>query len=316
MHPVLFPFGSEERWISFLSHWVTSDEHELEIAKLLVRKNILPLVHGSELAYILGISPKLLTHMAKRPAKYYRTFTIPKKTGKPRQITAPRIFLKVVQRYILDCVLRPLPVHVAACGFVAGRNCGSGAALHVGRRYVWNIDLKDFFPSVSQERVRLLFSHIGYQSEEHTSELISNLVFVECDSEIVACARTNNVAYTRYADDLTFSSGEPFSDAFINAVRSSIKKHGFRINERKTRLMGSMCRREVTGLTVNEKVSIPRYRRRQLRALFHQVELNPAKFQPQKRVVIGFASWVHDYHEEGKGYLKLAHSIPDPESRA
>src|ERR1043166_8354584 len=207
MHPVLFPFGSEERWISFLSHWVTSDEHELEIAKLLVRKNILPLVHGSELAYILGISPKLLTHMAKRPAKYYRTFTIPKKTGKPRQITAPRIFLKVVQRYILDCVLRPLPVHVAACGFVAGRNCGSGAALHVGRRYVWNIDLKDFFPSVSQERVRLLFSHKGYPQRAAkflseicclderlpqgapTSPMISNLVFVECDSEIVACAR-------------------------------------------------------------------------------------------------------------------------------
>ena len=101
---------------------------------------------------------------------------------------------------------------------------------------------------------------------------------------------------------------------FMKSVRGCVLKHDFEINERKTRLMGPKCHHEVTGLTVNEKVSIPRYRRRQLRAMFHQIELNPAKFERTKQVAIGFASWVNDYHEAGKSYLDLAHSIPGPKS--
>jgi len=78
--------------------------------------------------------------------------------------------------------------------------------------------------------------------------------------------------------------------------------------------MGPKVRREVTGLTVNKVVSVPRKRRRALRAYFHQIEQNPSAFTKQKQKAIGYAAWIFSYHKaEGSNYLSVAHSIPDPE---
>src|ERR1044071_6507260 len=118
MHPILYPFGSKERWLTYLNRWITSDAHQLSLCGSLLDKGMVPLTKGSELADYLGISPKLVTHMAKEPRRYYAKFFVLKKNGKPRQITAPRVFLKVVQRYILDCILSPIAPHPSAAGFV------------------------------------------------------------------------------------------------------------------------------------------------------------------------------------------------------
>jgi retron-type reverse transcriptase len=330
MHPVLFPFGNEERWLSFLSHWVTSDEYELGIARTLVRQNLLPVIHGSEIAHFIGISPKLVGHMAKRPRKYYRSFRIPKKNGKARLITAPRVFLKTVQRYILDCILQPVPVHPSACGFVREKNCADGAEAHVKRPFVWNIDLKDFFPSIHQQSVHDVFKRFGYPEKAArflaqlccldgalpqgapTSPAIANHVFASSDVELLKYAAAHKIKYTRYADDLTFSANELFTDEFRKTVISIIERNGFELNRKKERLMGPKCRREVTGLTINDQVSIPRYRRRQMRAYFHQISKSPTDFSREKQVAIGNAAWIYDYHPaEGSVYLEIAHSIPD-----
>src|SRR5271165_294272 len=99
MHPILYPFGSKERWLTYVNRWMSNDPQQLKQCSDLLDRQLIPILRGSELADYLGISPKLLTHMAKQPSKYYRKFTILKKSGGQRQITAPRVFLKVVQRY-------------------------------------------------------------------------------------------------------------------------------------------------------------------------------------------------------------------------
>ena len=145
MHPFLYPLGTPERWLSYLTNWFKWSEVEIAIAKKLLDRNLIPLMKGSEIANFLGVSGSLVGHMVIKPNRYYRSYSIPKKSGKKRVISAPRIFLKTVQRYILDCILTPLPIHQAAVGFVRGRNMAMGAAVHVGKRFLWNIDLENFF---------------------------------------------------------------------------------------------------------------------------------------------------------------------------
>jgi RNA-directed DNA polymerase len=129
----------------------------------------------------------------------------------------------------------------------------------------------------------------------------------------LAVDKAVEIVYTRYTDDLSFSSLKPIPEDFRALVMRIIRQAGFDLNPRKSRLMGPRCGRQVTGLTVNEKISIPRQKRRLLRAKFHNVGKNPTAFVSQKARLVGFASWVFDHHpREGKTYLEIAHSIPDP----
>jgi RNA-directed DNA polymerase len=291
---------------------------------------LIPLKTGTELGVYLGVSKKLISAIALRPQKYYRSFEIIKPNGRRRIIHAPRVFLKTIQRYILDCILTPVLPHEAACGFRRGFSCATGANRHLQRPFLWNIDLKDFFPSIPTRRVIQAFTEIGYPGGAAsllasltclddrlpqgapTSPALANLIFYPADVQISDAASGRKIVYTRYADDLSFSSLVPISEDFRHTVAQIVRDSHFNINPSKSRLMGPKCGRQVTGLTVNEKLSIPRKKRRQLRAQFHNVEKDPSAYIPQKERLIGFAAWVFEYHpEEGREYLKLAHSIPD-----
>ena len=267
--------------------------------------------------------------MVIRTSRYYRGFKIKKPSGGNREIWAPRVFLKTVQRYVLDCMLAPIVPHEAATGFRRDIGIRDGAQRHVGRPFLWNIDLKDFFPSINQSQVTGLFSQLGFPHQASyflsglcclrgklpqgapTSPAIANLILFPTDTEIGTLARRNRIIYTRYADDLTFSGTHPISDEFRREVGVLIESAGFRINKSKSRLMGPRCRREVTGLVVNRKVSIPRETRRKLRARFHRVSVHPERFTKQKGKLLGYASWVSQYRpKEGHRYRAIAEAIP------
>jgi retron-type reverse transcriptase len=269
--------------------------------------------------------------MVRSPHRYYRSFAIQKKNGHIRVITAPRVFMKTVQRYILDCILSQRVPHGAACGFRRGFNCGTGAKRHVSKAFLWNIDLKDFFPSITKAQVKKVFEAAGYPEPAAfflsglcclagslpqgapTSPALANLVAFSLDENLQSLADAASITYTRYADDMSFSSSMPITREFRQMVDVAISEHGFSVNPAKTRLMGPATRREVTGLYVNEGVSIPRWRRRQLRAMFHQVALRPAELSQDKSRVLGYARWLFDYHSaEGRKALSVAHQIPTP----
>jgi retron-type reverse transcriptase len=330
MLPVLYPFGTQEQWLKNAPAFF--DQADMSDIRRLLEKKIIPLKFGPEIAIYLGISPKLVSHMVMAPRRYYNTFEITKKNGGRRLITSPRVFLKTIQRYVLDCVLSQITPHDAAVGFRRGLNCAAGARRHVGRPYVWNIDLSNFFPTITKKQVTDVFAKVGYPDRAAhflaglccledrlpqgapTSPALANLIIQPLDSELTAIAESAEATYTRYADDMTFSFQELIPVEFRTRVVRSIENSGFTLNAKKTRLMGPAVRREVTGLTINEKVSIPRHKRREVRAYFHRLSRSPEQYVDHRQKALGYARWLFDYHpSEGAKALEIVHRIPQPE---
>jgi retron-type reverse transcriptase len=284
-------------------------QEQSDVAKLNARG--LPVMHTStDLAARLGIKLGALRwltyHRRAAAVVHYHRFEVAKKTGGLRCISAPKPALAQCQRWVLDNLLAPLEVGPQAHGFVPGRSIVTNARPHVGRAVVVNVDLRDFFPTVTFRRVKGLFHALGYS--EHvatvlallctepprvpaevdgkvyhvalgqrvlpqgacTSPALTNALCRRLDRRLDALARRHGFAYTRYADDLTFSGDRPAAvGRLLRSVRSILEDEGFAEQPSKTRVMRRARRQEVTGVTVNSRPSICRKEVRALRALLH-----------------------------------------------
>ncbi|MBT6153727.1 MAG: RNA-directed DNA polymerase [Planctomycetaceae bacterium] len=225
---------------------------------------------------------------------------------KKRWIEAPRDKLKQLQRRLLDSVFYRLVPHESAHGFVRGRSIVSNARRHCGRRWVVTMDIRDFFPSIGAERVnRQLLSLPMTDAEREivvklvtrnarlpqgapTSPHLANLVSRRLDIRLRRLADEAGWTYTRYADDLAFS-GEGRPKQLIRIVEQIIQDEGFQPARQKTRVMSRHQRQIVTGLIVNEKVALPRPKRRLLRAMLHRLRSTnePLSSLPDIRVIHG-----------------------------
>ncbi|BAY08755.1 reverse transcriptase family protein [Calothrix sp. NIES-2098] len=242
---------------------------------------------------------------------HYIRFKMPKKTGGERIIFAPMPNLKQAQHWILENILQKLEIHDAAHGFRRERSIVTNATPHVGAEVIINFDLKDFFPSISYKRVKGLFRSFGYSGaaatifallctaaeveeleldgqnyyvavgERHlpqgspASPAISNLLCRRLDSRLTAMAEKLEFIYTRYADDLTFSvSGESrrYICNILRRTESIVIHEGFTINQEKTRILRKSSQQEVTGLVVNNKLSISKKTLNRFRATLYQIE--------------------------------------------
>jgi retron-type reverse transcriptase len=333
---VSFHSPSELRSALWPPEWPASLRASLgdDLFQPLVDKNLPPLVSIRAMGVILGVNPKLITAMARFPKGYYREFTVSKKSGGERKIHAPRVFLKTVQRYILRSILetRPLPPYIN--GFVTGRGIVSNGQIHRAAPYLLNVDIADFFGSVREDSIRRLFLDFGFG--EHvaktlaglctfqgslpqgapTSPYLANLVFGPTDAEILRLCAENNLTYSRYADDLTFSGRSKIPRSFLVALALVVMRNGFKINSAKTRFAGPGQARYVTGLVVNEKVHPNRDRRRRLRAMFHRAAIDPAQYRPRSNELLGWASFVNSYDPElGGRYLTIARHLNDETRR-
>lgn len=204
----------------------------------------------------------------------YHVFEIPKKSGGVRVIEAPDARLKSIQRWILDEIVNSFNPSDCATGFRKGFSIVDNAKKHVGKELVINFDIKDFFPSVTYADVFRLFLYMGYKKDvahlltklctnannvlpqgSPASPAISNLVLLKLDKRLACLAETIGCDYSRYADDITFS-GEKTIKNIVPLVKRIVFEEGFEINEDKVRLQYSHQRQEVTGLTVNKKISV------------------------------------------------------------
>lgn len=254
------------------------------------------------------------------PVWHYVRYVIPKRSGGERVILAPKRELKGLQRKVLHEVLEKLPLSEPSHGFRKTRSIVTNATPHTGKKYVLNLDLKDFFPSITLRRVRGLFVSLGYSfavgtalallctesdravmqrpdrryyvslNPRHiiqgapTSPYLANLIARDLDRRLNGLARKHQVNYTRYADDLTFSGDD--LDAvlrILSVAKHIIKEEGFVINPKKTRLFRRSGRQSVTGLVVNEKVNTPREMRRLVRAILHNAQKNGLNSQNQAK---------------------------------
>jgi RNA-directed DNA polymerase len=228
---------------------------------------------------------------AARPT--YRRVPVPKRSGGTRELLAPDDATKALQRRLLQRLLARVPVHPAAHGFERGRSIVSNAAPHTGRAVVVRMDVIEFFGSTSARRVRRLFRVLGWDGDTAqlltsltthdgglptgapTSPRLANLVNVLLDARLAGLAEALGARYTRYADDLTFSFERDDHAALtdlLGATRRIARAHGYRLHvERKLQIRRPHHRQSVTGLVVNERVALPRRRRRWLRAVEHRI---------------------------------------------
>ena len=242
----------------------------------------------------------------------YRQFQIKKKSGGFREITSPykKSFMMMLQA--LNELLKSLYVPSNyAMGFTEGRSVVTNASVHIGQNYILNIDLKDFFPSIEQWRVwkRLQLAPFNFPeqiasliaglcamrvkreildiSKQHendkqyryvlpqgapTSPIITNMICDNLDRRLAGLARKFGLHYTRYADDITFSSMHSVyskNGEFLSELTRIITEQGFCINEAKTRLQKRGGRQEVTGIIVSKKLNVTQKYVRDIRNILY-----------------------------------------------
>ncbi|MCH8205897.1 MAG: RNA-directed DNA polymerase [Chloroflexi bacterium] len=278
---------------------------ELSKSPTELRELFSKLTGPSDIAKLLEVPYGLLVwHIYRSPVdKRYISFDIRKKSGGLRQIHAPVSGLKIIQRklnQVLNAVYQP---KAGVYGFTPGRNIVQNAQKHRNRRYVFNVDLSDFFPSIHFGRVMGLLMAVPYGLSRDvakvlaqicchqgklpqgapTSPVISNMICAKMDSQLKRLAGEVKCVYTRYADDLTFSTslgtfpdfiaryfeGDPGVVEIGPRLKQIIQSNGFDINEDKVRLQLKNSRQEVTGLTVNERPNVRRRYVKQIRAMLH-----------------------------------------------
>lgn len=251
------------------------------------------------ICYILDIKLTTLENVLTKSK--YHTFKVPKKSGGYRVISAPDEKLKWVQGKLNNYILKKYEFLDCQYGFVKGRSIVDNAKVHNKAKYILNIDLKNFFPSIHFGRVRGIFmakpfylsSEIAtilaniacYHNElpqgSPCSPTISNIICYTLDNKLMKLSEQYHFRYTRYADDITLSSDTPFPKEIATRLpdntviigkrlRSIIENHGFIINEKKNNYSMNYERKEVTGLIVNEKVNIKKVYLKELRALLHR----------------------------------------------
>ena len=236
----------------------------------------------------------------------YRQFKIKKKSGGFRQITAPRTQSFMMMLSAVNEIFRSMYIPSDfAMGFTDGRSVVSNASVHLGMDYVFNIDLKDFFPSIHQARIwkRLQVPPFKFNqpianllaglccmketSEDDkgnkksvfvlpqgapTSPIITNMICDKLDYYLSRLAKRFNMNYSRYADDITFSSMRYVYSKhgkFMLELERIIKKQGFTINELKTRLQKKGDRQEVTGIILSDKLNVTQKYVRDIRNILY-----------------------------------------------
>ncbi|WP_186215963.1 retron St85 family RNA-directed DNA polymerase [Burkholderia gladioli] len=256
-----------------------------------------------------GMLPTQLASIIKTAPLRYKVFEIPKRDGSPRTIAQPAREVKAVQRWLINELRPHLPIHDAVMAYEPGTSIKKNAETHLRSQFLLKMDFSNFFPSISAEALRLhLELHGGSRytlADRHaivractwlpertewtsslqlcigapSSPLLSNSVMYEFDCVIAEKAQFDGVTYTRYADDITFSSNERsiltlYSD-FVNDTLGKLVYPRITVNGSKTVHASRAGRRVVTGLvlTPDGQISVGRDRKRLARSMFHRKTL-------------------------------------------
>lgn len=267
--PLLVSFDSIDKYLEALPEKHRT-AHSAALSDLFSR-GIPPITSAYCLAILFGYSLEFIYAMTKRPDKFYRVFSI-KNGKKTRRIQAPKVALKVIQKWFGAHLSNNLTFHPHVYGFVKGRSFVDAAKHHIGARWVLAVDIDNFFPSISKERVLLSLIAQGYSNDASklisdlcclndslaqgspASPVLSNLCMQSIDDSLIKLSEKYKVTVTRYADDITFSGIGEFDEGLIRDLQELIKSSGFQLNDDKTYFADSTTgkRLKVHGLLVKE----------------------------------------------------------------
>lgn len=286
--PPLVSFDNIEKYISALD--TTSKALFAEDLRRLHHLGLPAVASTRTLATLFGYSAQFVGAMVANPERYYRSFSIPK--GKRRRhIDAPRVALKVIQKWLGFHLSREVLLPDCVVGFVPGRSTYDGAVMHCSSEWIYSTDITDFFPSTRHNKVVETLETLGYSSHgsktiaglccvngglaqgSPASPVLANLAFLELDKKLLNFSKDNSLTYSRYADDIVISGrGKPPNDlrTFVEDLTS---ESGWDLSPEKTSTKFLPKRLKVYGLVVNG--SLPRltkgYRKR-IRAIRHLKE--------------------------------------------
>ena len=291
------------------------------------------------LASILALDEKVIEEVLVNPDKEYTKFPLTKKSGQKRWINAPSERLKQIQGRIKDRILYKAWPTRYAHGFVNKRSIVTNANPHVGKQVVINMDIKGFFDTITEDMVknalvqclpsryavlvvlvaRLCTIETDRQGEKvrvtpqgaPTSPVLSNLVARWLDFSLKGVAQNFSATYTRYADDMTFSSDNLRLSKAIPIIMKVVNNHGFWVNTKKTNVFRRGGRQIVTGLVVNDVVSVPRQERMEFRAHLHHIvtgKIAPADVNIDR--IQGYANYIHMVNPaQGAPFVKTVAEI-------
>jgi len=332
-------------------HYFYQHRSALDVAQLKdlsARFEALTDVHS--LCKILGVTEATLKKHIDKPE--YHTFYIPKPGGRKRLIQHPGTGLKAIQQ-ILNRYLQAVYFGVksdAAHGFIVSpkdelqpRSIYTNAMQHCKSEWFLNVDLENFFHTVTTTHLKNLFRYTfffppaltgvltglcAYEKRlpmgAPTSPVLSNLACIFLDHQMSQLAQGAEAQYTRYADDLTFSFSQPPPPDFVNSVRCIVLHHGFTVNEQKLRLQPRLEQPEVTGLVMGkgplpalspawlkrlkEEVKILRWLMSEAvreRGIFHAYVFD--KFRQSVQGQVAFVGFM--LGKESRAYRKLAAKV-------
>lgn len=303
-------------------------------AEKLINNNLPVLFDEKHISYVLrtqGISP----------ANEYHSFDLIS-DRKIRTIYAPSKRLKMRQRWILDNILNRIKASKYAHGFESNRSIKTHAELHAKHSYVVCMDIRDFFPSITQDKVASRFKQIGYTTRASqelarlccykgalpqgapTSPKLANIICKKMDREIQRYSKANKITYSRYADDLTFSSNSEMPELVAQITRI-VEKYDFKVNTEKTQTFTRGEPKFITGLVVqNGIVRIPKHFKRELRkeiyfcqkfgVLVHLQNSNATRFVNYREHLYGKAYYVNMIEPDvGKKFLDELDTIYWPD---
>jgi hypothetical protein len=285
-HPLveslLFQYESIDDLITSLGASVNATEAE-DIQRL-IALGLPPVVSRDVLATIIGVNPGLIWSIQCRPHKYYRYFSIKKGVGE-RHIFAPRVVLKIIQKWLSFHFARVYQAPPHVFGFVSGRSHLQAANIHCGANWVHSVDIRDFFPSITLDILKKTLTDLGYNEKSAdligalcclngrlaqgapTSPPLSNLVFQSMDSRLLEIAARYNARLSRYADDIVFSGTQKFPEELPAALAEVFLGQPWQVAPEKTETAILPGRLKVHGLLVHgDKIRLTKGYRNRIRA--------------------------------------------------
>lgn len=277
-------------FIQSLKTQLSLEEQEYQFQCFLkLQKNGIPYIYNdSHFADIIGITLDQLIFFQNNREKAYCTFKLRKSNGQFRIIDAPNAKMKQIQRWILDNILYKMGFGKHAHGFIPRKSIRTNSEIHIGQDLVMGIDIKNFFPSIKFHRVFGLFQKAGFNDEiskllaeictykgqlpqgAPTSPAISNIIAWHIDIKLAAFCKKRGLKYSRYADDITISGGKQLP-RYKKQLFKIIRNEGFEINLNKVRIQGRGTCQKVTGVVVNDSLSIGKEKKRFLRSIVHNI---------------------------------------------
>ncbi len=313
-------------------------DYWLKYGKELYNKN-LPIIYNQEhLCLLLGYQEEYILAASNSAFKFYRSYEIPKKNGGFRRISEPLPSLKEIQRWILDNILESIEVSPYAKAYIKKKSIKENAKFHKGQEIVLSLDMKNFFDSITSDKVYNCFKELGYKKDvvvlltnlccangclpqgAPTSPMLSNIILKDFDNKIGKYTNEKKIRYTRYADDMTFS-GDFSPGQIISYVKKLLNKLGLKLNDSKTRTRKKEQRQEVTGIVVNKKMQLPKSIRKKIRQEMYYIKkfgleshMQYCKIDKMNYVLhlkgrIEYGLFINPYDKELQEYLDFLQNI-------